>query len=300
MTPGALLLAALCLASAAAPADDLGDSLLIHGFLPAAAGEFRRTAFRLEQDSAPDTTRALVQLKLGYCLAAMDLTGQARDAFRRAADLNPPLALAGQNALAGFHARRRRFDLARLELSELLVFTSDSTARTDLRCSLAWLYLAEGSLTSATQAYRLAGRISQAETLAAHAQPRGTRNPDLAMIMSSVIPGTGEMYAGRPLTGALSLLATAAAAAGTVWAVKSDDWVSASLVVSALFLRFYSGSRANAVEFASARNRDARLRAGRDLLRLAPEPDWFEEVSRLTGFRPGPDTWPGPESSIAR
>jgi TM2 domain-containing membrane protein YozV len=116
------------------------------------------------------------------------------------------------------------------------------------------------------------------------------RSPTLAAVLSSFVPGSGEVYAGHAGTGLLAFAVTAGSLAWAVVAAKNDDWVSASVIVSTLFWRFYNGSRANAVAFADEHNAAVRRRHITDLIQNIAEPDWFGGADSLLGFKVRPDT----------
>ena len=286
----------------------VGDSLLRHGFSLEAGKEFRRVLWenrgqslgapasdvpgapwdRAARDS-PRFPTGLTHLRLGLSFAATGRLQLAADELRAAGRVNPDLAEPAQAALAGYYARAQRYDLAAFELSDLLVFTRDSARRAELNASLGWLRLQEGDISSAASSYDLAGRPDVAGTLRFDRGIR-PRSPTWAAVFSSIIPGSGEAYAGRPATGILAFAVTAGSLVWAVVAAKSDDWVSASVVVSTLFWRFYNGSRANAIAFADQYNAAARRRRIARLVSQVAEPDWFGPTDSLLGYKVRPDT----------
>ena len=264
----------------------LGDSLLKHGFNIEASREFRRSLY--DSDSSASTA-GLVRLKLGLSLGAGNDLPAAAEELRAAGRLGPGLSGPAQTALAGFYARRRRYDMAELELSDLLVFTRDSTRRATLHSSIGWLRLQEEDIASAAASYGLAGASEVVSTIRATKEgPR--RSPTAAAIFSSFVPGSGEVYAGHPVTGLLGFAVTAGSLAGAILAAKSDDWVSASIIVTMLFLRFYNGSRSNAIAFTEEFNTASRHRRVSELSSRLAEPDWFREADSLLGYNLRPDT----------
>jgi TM2 domain-containing membrane protein YozV len=264
----------------------LGDSLLRHGFSIEAVQEFRRS---LRLVDSTGTAAGLAHLKLGLSLAADNQVFAAAEELRAAGRITPDLAEPAQTALAGYYAHRKRYDLASFEISDLLVFTRDSVRRTSLNSTIGWLRLQEGDVSSAVNSYDLAGRRDVASTLR-FAKEAPHRSPTLAAVLSSFVPGSGEAYAGRPGTGLLSFAVTAGSLVWAVVAAKSDDWVSASVIVSTLFWRFYNGSRANAVAFADEYNSAARHRRIARLSAQLTEPDWFRATDSLLGYSLRPDT----------
>ncbi len=256
----------------------LADSLFNGRFYTAAATEYKRALFLGSENPGLD------HLKLGLSLGAAGRTEAAAEALRNTAEHHRSLSYQAGLALAGLFAMNNKTDRARLELLDLLIFTRDSVRRVELNSSIGWLELTDNNLSEAATSYEKAGRISVAAQVNRAGQLPG-RNPTIAMVLSSLIPGTGEIYAGRPVTGLLSLLVTGGSAAGVYYAVRSDDWMTAAVVFSVLFLRFYNGSRRNALSFAEEFNR---VRRQQQLTELAIaeqlQPDWFSPAHKLTGL----------------
>lgn len=269
---------------AALPAPAIGDSLLKHGFNSEASREFRRTLYDSDSNGL---TAGLIRMKLGLSLGADNDLPTAAEELRAAGRLG--LSEPAQTALAGFYARGRRYDLAEFELSDLLVFTRDSTRRAALNSEIGWLRLQKGDIASAAKSYELAGRPEVASTIGA-TREGPHRSPTTAAILSSFLPGSGEIYAGHTTTGLLGFAITAGSLAGAVWAAKADDWVSASIIVSTLFWRFYNGSRSNAVAFAEEFNAASRHRRVVEISNRVVEPDWFREADSVIGYGLKPDS----------
>jgi len=289
-----LLLPFLLAAHSFAPAG-LADSLFSAGDYYAAATEYRRDLFF---GSASDP--ALERLKLGLSYGASGETGRAARALRDAGEAGPGNRFVSGLALAGLRAGTDNLDGARLELLDLLAFESVPERRSRLDASLGWLEARDGNLVEASASYDRTGKDDVARELERIAGLR-PKNPTVALVLSSFLPGTGEFYAGRPLNGLLSLVVNGASAAGVYLLARDDDWVSAVVVFAAFFLRFYSGSRSNAVDFSEDFNLALREK---ELDRLIAEmrlrPDWFGPAESLTGLpvrtalaSPAPGKGPG-------
>ena len=290
----------LCTSLPVSTGPALPDSLFQHGYYRAAAEECRRGLY--ETLRHPDSSAAAcLALKLGLSLGADGDLSSAAAALRQTADLNPDLAHDAGVAMAGLRVGDRQYAKARLGLSDMMVFVHESTARQSLQAKMAWLSLQEHDLAGAAGEFDRAGRPGLAAKVRELGRVRG-RSPTLAMLMSSLLPGTGEIYAGHPATGLLSLLVTGGSAAGVYWATRSDDWVSASVLLSVLFLRFYNGSRMNAAAFADEFNQRLFERRVNELEDAEfVEPDWFEGVRAFVGpdFVAGFRTRPPAESGTS-
>ena len=154
-------------------------------------------------------------------------------------------------------------------------------------------------MASAVNSYGQAGRPEVAGAF--RSGPEGPRrSPTMAAVLSSFIPGSGEVYAGRPATGLLAFVVTAGSLVWAVTAARNDDWVSASVIVSTLFWRFYNGSRANAVAFADEFNAASRRRRIAALSGRLAGPEWFRDSDSLLGYRLRSDTVPADSASGPR
>ncbi|HTW91887.1 MAG TPA: hypothetical protein VMH22_09275 [bacterium] len=258
----------------------LGDSLLKHGFNDVAVQEFKRLSWLNESDSA---LAGRVHFKLGLSLAAASQLADAAEELQEAARSSPELSEPTHAAMTGYYARAKRYDLAAFELSDILVFTRDSARRAKLESAMGWLQLHEGDVASAARSYDLAGMQDVAGVI--RSSDHGpSRNSTLAAAMSTLLPGSGEVYAGQPAKGLLAFAVNAGSLAWATAAAKSGDWVSASVIIGVLFWRFYNGSRSNAAAFADDFNSLSRQRRIERLAAERQEPDWFGEVDSVLGY----------------
>jgi tetratricopeptide (TPR) repeat protein len=79
-------------------------------------------------------------------------------------------------------------------------------------------------------------------------------SPAAAEVMSFILPGSGQVYAGDLFQGLNSLAVTGGSAALVVWAIASGDYFDAAAAVYFVFARFYTGGPWNAARIASERN----------------------------------------------
>ncbi|MFH1860189.1 MAG: tetratricopeptide repeat protein [bacterium] len=80
------------------------------------------------------------------------------------------------------------------------------------------------------------------------------RSEKQALLLSTIIPGSGQMYAGRVMDGIISFIFNASMAYFAMERVKADDHLGAGLIVSVGLLRFYHGGRQNALQAARGYN----------------------------------------------
>jgi hypothetical protein len=249
----------------------LADSLFLHGRYYEAATEYGRFLFRcsLFTDSA-DSSRASpefvrpAQLKL---IQAYARNGELSRAEERLAAL-PPTADCwdARFDLAQAYIRDGEFGNARAELQTLRSVGSDSLRSRKSSRELGWLAIEQGDFGLAAADFGRSGDSTLAD------ECRGlaglpTRSPVLAMLASTVVPGSGEVYAGAVGLGLASFAANAAVIAGVVYCVDRKLYLDAALLATVLFGRFYSGSRSNAYDLARDFNERQRQSTARELKR---------------------------------
>jgi predicted negative regulator of RcsB-dependent stress response len=173
----------------------------------------------------------------------------------------------GEKILNGLNIPKSEIDLARLyisqnelfkakiELNDLLLFNNNisDSIKKEINYLLGTIALLEKEPKQAIDYFTQA----QDNFLVAEAKqltdlPK--KNILMSQIMSSIIPGTGEMYSGKYGWGFLSLLVNTASIYGIIYAYKHKYYVDAALIFSMLFTRFYNGSRNNAKVYAQSYN----------------------------------------------
>ncbi len=287
------LVTLLLLLSPVAPSRDfetLGDSLFASGAHAAAATEYRRALFMAPGDDST-TTRLKLGLSLGLA-GEIDASGRiltGGDRFDEAG------RYAAGTAFAGILVAGGRLEEARIELLDLRFGVRDSERVRAVERHIGWLDARLGAPADAAASFERAGATAAAARARA-AAGLSRKNPGTAVLLSSFLPGAGEIYAGRAGAGLHSLAVNAATVGGIVATARSDDWLASTILFTLVFLRFYAGSRSNAARFAEEYNRSQVRRA------LAPVagdpallPDWFGEIGRQTGLKPeaspsSPDT----------
>jgi len=275
------LLLLTCAASLAAGPAPLADSLFLAGDYAGAATEFRRALF-----SGPPGDSSGVLLRLGLSLGLAGELDRAARFFALIPGADTAARHAGGTALAGLLVRQGDLEEAQLTVLELRTSIDAAGLRPELDGQLAWLNARLGRPDAAAASLKRAGRDADAAIArSAGAGPR--RSASTAALLSSILPGTGELYAGRPGAGLLSFAVNAGTGAGIYFAARDEDWVGACVLFVFGFMRFYNGSRANAADFAEEFNRRQRqLRLDALVAERLGEPDWFVGVRRATGLAP--------------
>jgi tetratricopeptide (TPR) repeat protein len=240
----------------------LADSLFQNARYYDAATEYERVLFQ-NPDTAPIRQ---VRLKLVQTYARSGEMDKAEALLAELSGRGDSAEWAARFDLATGYLEQRDYASARSEWFNLLTVTRDSARQRTLHRESAWLSVETGDFGQAAEEFAGAGDS------ALTAECRGlarlpARNPGLAMLASTVIPGSGELYDGNVRLGLSSFMVNAAVIAGVVYCVDQKLYLDAALLASVLFGRFYSGSRSNAYDLAQDFNQRIREQAARDLKR---------------------------------
>ena len=247
------------------------DSLFETGRYYDATTEYERVLFRYSQST--DST----DLPSANYGSVRQVRMKLVQAFARSGEIEQAEALLSELPSKGDSAEwDARFDLAlgylsqkdysntRYELLNLTTITKDSARQSRLHRESGWLSVETGDFGQAAEEFALAGDSPlTAECRRLIRLP--TRDPGLALLASTVIPGSGELYDGSVRLGLCSFAVNVAAIAGVVYCLDRKFYLDAALLASVLFERFYSGSRSNAYELAQDFNERIRRQAAREL-----------------------------------
>ncbi|MEO0093827.1 MAG: tetratricopeptide repeat protein [candidate division WOR-3 bacterium] len=237
---------------------NLADSLYSAGFYFTAATEYERFLYHFPSDSNSD----YVRLRLGISFLKTKESDKAEKIFRT---LRKSYFRDAQLSLAQYYIQHNELNRAKTEIQDLLLFSQDSSETRELQRTLGQIAIKQNDWQEAEQYFRLAGdslslkRIQNLKRL-----PR--KNPTTAVILSSILPGAGEIYCGHYWTGLGALLVNGLSIAGIVYSVNKRNYIDATLIFSILFSRFYLGSRQNAYDFAKQYNEDLIRQKIKDLI----------------------------------
>ena len=98
------------------------------------------------------------------------------------------------------------------------------------------------------------------------------RSPKLAKLFSTFIPGTGQIYAGKYLQGAIGLALNGALAYLFFYSLSESDLAEASVIYTLVWARYYWGNRKLAREYAEDFNREHTMRFIHNLEDEYPSP----------------------------
>jgi TM2 domain-containing membrane protein YozV len=82
------------------------------------------------------------------------------------------------------------------------------------------------------------------------------RNPGKARLMSMIIPGSGQMYAGYFLKGLTSTVINTGLVLFTIYSFSNGFYMSGAFTGVALFYLFYNGGATYAYDLAEVKNKD--------------------------------------------
>ena len=224
---------------------NLADSLYSNRNFFAAATEYERFLYYFPADSNLD----YVRFKLGLSYLKNNELDKEENVIRKIIETSNLYSRKAQLTLAENFIRNSQFTRARFEIQDLLIFTDNTTESQQLNRLLGWIALEENELQKAEYHFSVAKDSEMVvETQSLSVLPR--KNPFIAILLSSIIPGSGEISSGHYWTGIASFLVNATSIAGIVYSINKKNYLDAALILSIFFNRFYLGSRQNAYDFA--------------------------------------------------
>ena len=228
---------------------NLADSLYSSDNFYDAATEYERYLYNFPDDINSD----YVQFRLGLAFLKSNEYSKAETTLRKIISASNQYSPKAQLVLIEHFIQNQRYAMARIETQDLLFFSKDSTIRQKSNQILGGIELVEGNLNQAANQFSLAGdlRLVKEVKIIKHL-PR--KNPLIAMLFSSLVPGSGEIYCGHYLTGIAAFLINAATLTAFIYSINKKNYLDATLVFSIFFSRFYLGSRQNAYDFANEYN----------------------------------------------
>ena len=234
-----------------APSLQYAESLFVHKDYFNAATEFERYLFDNRANLTSDSIQNIKFTLVKSYLNAGEID-RAEKILQELAAQNNSLARTSQIILAQIYLKHGDLFKAKLELNDLLLFNTD-TLKPTIYTLLGKIAIQERETKDALNYFSLANdSFLIAKTIII--QEKHKKNVLLSQILSSVIPGAGEIYCGKYGWGILSLLVNSASLYGTVYTYKKKQYLDATLIFSVFFTRFYNGSRNNARDFAQEYN----------------------------------------------
>ena len=197
----------------------------------------------------------LVYYKIGLCYKHGKKYNLARDSFEMVLDNQPDDSLKKMTglALAQTYVDEENLEAARFELDELppdseIHYWKGITYLHEYKWKLAQIefnQVTEGEWLDTTR--ELSTCIEQALHLSYLSEKHALR-------LSTFIPGTGQIYAGKILDGIISFAFNASMVYFISERVKADDFIGSGLIFSIGLMRFYQGNKVNAYQAAQKYN----------------------------------------------
>jgi tetratricopeptide (TPR) repeat protein len=270
----AFLLLALTATASADPVLDMADSLMAAGFYDDAVTEYRRFLFFNE----PGMACAGVYSRLGYCYAYMGEYREALDAADNAALYagNDSLASVCRTDRAVILAAAGEYDSAATALETVLASEGSETVKSRAGMLLIMTRVLQHDWSAARDIFDTLPRGEYAfsdsvTALLERAVKDRHKSPGKAELLSTLVPGTGQIYNGHWLSGLNALVLNVALGWLTVDLVSDREYVPAFLSYIFLFQRYYNGNRGVAYEQAVEHNRQQDLFYEKEILKLIKE-----------------------------
>lgn len=204
--------------------------------------------------------------QIGLCYKYGKKYGLARNFFEKVLDaqVDNSLKRAACLAIAKTYIDDKDFEAARFELDELI---KDNPAETseiyywkgitylhEYKWKAAQIEFSRARAGSSSINAKWLDSIQESLPYIEEALHLPYLSEKKALLLSTIIPGSGQIYAGKVMDGIISFVFNASMVYFTMERVKADDRLGAGLIVSVGLLRFYHGGRHNALQAAQEAN----------------------------------------------
>ena len=252
------------------------ENLFEQGSYPAAILEYKRFLFYHPDTDLTDVARYRIA-QSHYYQGNRDL---AQEVFKDFTLTFPdsPLYLHAQLMLGKTHFDAEAYSTARSLFFQTINGTGDTRVKPQAQYLRGWCYIHEQQWTKAIAEFRRVQQfapdspLSQVSTNLANttltATPLRRKSPKLARWMSTLLPGSGQIYAGKLRNGLVSAAINAALIYSVVDAIREERYVDA-VGIYLVGARFYWGNRFNASKWAAEHNRRVETEFIRKLERRA-------------------------------
>lgn len=283
---GLLFSAVLCASTAAPGATAARDELLRQaeayyelGNYDGSITEYQRFAF-----FSPDDRRlSYAYRRIGMAYGRLDDWESASSFFRNAVTTAPTPAARDeaeyQSAIA--YLALRDFELAKIDLFQLVSTTSNASYKSAGALLLGLSYISEGFWQKGREYFREASlTLDSCVTCRAdlreidgilgnlERRPR-VKSPSLAKWLSTFVPGSGQLYAGATLN-ALNACALNSLTGYFLWdELREDNLRDSALFAALVWFRYYQGNRLKAQALAEGANRSYQELATRRIFDLS-------------------------------
>jgi tetratricopeptide (TPR) repeat protein len=249
----------------------MGDSLLSSGFYDEAITEYDRYLFFNPNSRWLDDTYS----KIGYCYAHLEKWDKSFEAMDKSISFARSDSSLEQRKIdrAVILLSLGNNDEAQLDLGQMAHFSNYEVVR---KRSGMLLFLSETfthDWKAALHSYRslIKSQLFESDSLESiliEASEAGYKSPNKAMLISTFIPGGGQMYTGRWLSGLNAMLLDGALGYLTVDCFVKERYVTGFLVFIFPFQRYYNGNRYQAYHTAIEHNDRIDRRFEKEILNL--------------------------------
>lgn len=173
-----------------------------------------------------------------------------------AARFNPPDALTDS---CSFSLAKSWMELGQYEMARHILDSLQSEEDSTIMVLEAWSYFLEGDFQNARSSF-LSAHASPLAELAVKGEELRTKSPRAASVMSAVLPGTGQIYAGAYRQGFISMALHGLMGYLLYRSIVDQRYFEAAATFYTGFSRFYVSNIASASRLAGEHNEAQRSR----------------------------------------
>jgi len=252
----------------------MADSLMCSRFYDDAITEYRRYLFFNPHGELVDDTYS----KIGYCYAHLERWDKAVEAMDKSILFAESDSLLDQRKIdrAVILLVLGNHETAQLNLKQVAHFSNyeNIRKRSGMLLFLSKIFTHDWEATLNVYRSLIRDQFIESDSLEStliKASKVNYKSPKIAMLLSTLIPGGGQIYSGRWLSGLNAMLLNGTLGYLTVNNIIKERYISGSLVFIFLFQRYYDGNRHHAYSTAIEQNDRIDSRYEKEILNLIRE-----------------------------
>ncbi len=254
----------------------LGDFLYESKSYDLAITEYMRYIF-LDQTSP---SKYYAYYKIGMCYMMTGESNSAVSYLRQSLLLSKDRSTRGviKYRLANAYVHAGQYELAKVELIQAGMLPLPLDHETARALMLGMVFLLQGNADEAVKVFEHAARLqkdngpfydsmNQVVSSLTHWNDHArSKNPRAAKLLSTILPGAGQVYAGKPLHAINAMGINALTVFLVVNSALNGSYRDAALLTAGPWLRYYRGNRLHAEEDAILANQHVESKRLNDLI----------------------------------
>jgi len=234
--------------------------------------EYKRVLFFNSENSSQES-RGHIYFKIGLCYKNGGFTDNSLYYITKAIENETDKYLRNfyQLNITRVWMQKEEYATAEMELKDLLDKNISKVFRDSVYYYLGWNSLFEYKWTKAGNYFskidKTGSKLTELTNSCANAKALRLKSPDKAILLSTLIPGAGQIYCEEIFNGTISFLLNSAIIYFLIDSVKEKRYTDTAMIYFLLFSRYYPANRTNAYKYALRYNLNLKKSFLNDLIK---------------------------------